>query len=114
MGEQGDKPGSPVALLIGGPTPENKDKARKASPVTYVGKDSAPFLILHGDQDKIVPMTQSEVLVEALKKAGVEVTLQVLKGSGHGGPGFNSPESRKQIEEFFAKHLGKRPAGGKP
>ncbi len=55
MGEQGDKPGSPVALLIGGLVQENREKARKASPLTYVSKDSAPFLIMHGDKDNLVP-----------------------------------------------------------
>jgi acetyl esterase/lipase len=105
MGEEGDKPGSPVALLIGGPAPENKEKARRASPLNYVSKDAAPFLIMHGDKDNIVPLRQSELLAEALKKAGVEVTLDVIKGNGHGGPGFNSPESQKLIETFFAKHL---------
>jgi acetyl esterase/lipase len=107
MGEQGDRPGSPVAQLIGGPAPDNKEKARQGSPLTYVGKDAAPFLIMHGDQDKVVPLAQSERLAAALKKAGAEVTLQVVKGNGHGGPGFTSPENRKLIEDFFAKHLGK-------
>ena len=111
MGRQADKPGTPVAQLIGGPVQENKEKARKASPLTYVSKDSAPFLIMHGDKDNVVPPGQSDVLAGALKKAGVEVTLVVVKGDGHGGPGFNSPENRKLIEDFFAKHLGKnRPA----
>jgi acetyl esterase/lipase len=107
MGKQADKPGTPVAQLIGGPVQENREKARKASPLTYVGKDSAPFLIMHGDKDNTVPLSQSEVLAEALKKAGVEVNLVVVAGNGHGGPGFNSPENRKVIEDFFAKHLGK-------
>jgi acetyl esterase/lipase len=107
MGRQADKPGTPVAKLIGGPVQENLEKARRASPLTYVSKDAAPFLIMHGDKDNTVPLGQSEVLAEALKKAGVEVTLRVIKDNGHGGPGFNSPESRKQIEDFFAKHLGK-------
>ncbi len=87
MGELGDKPGSVVALLIGGPAPQNKEKARKASALTYVGKDAAPFLIMHGDKDNLVPLRQSELLAAALKKAGVEVTFQVVKGNGHGGPG---------------------------
>ena len=100
-------PATPVAKLIGGPVQENKEKARKASPLTYVSKDSAPFLIMHGDQDNTVPLNQSEVLAEALKKAGVEAKLVVVKGNGHGGPGFNSPENRKLIEDFFAKHLRK-------
>jgi acetyl esterase/lipase len=107
MGSQADKPGTPVAQLVGGPVQDNKEKARKASPLTYVGKDSAPFLIMHGDQDNLVPLAQSKVLAAALKKAGVEVTLQVVKGNGHGGPGFSSPENRKLIEDFFAKHLRK-------
>jgi len=105
MGGSHDDPGSPESRLIGGPVLENKEKARKASPLTYVSKDSAPFLIMHGDQDNVVPPGQSDVLAEALKKAGVEVTLVVVKGNGHGGPGFNSPVNRKLIEDFFAKHL---------
>jgi acetyl esterase/lipase len=96
-----------ITQLLGGPARENQEKARKASPVTYVSKDSAPLLIMHGDQDKLVPLSQSEALAEALKKVGVEVTLQVIKGDGHGGPGFGSPENRKLIEDFFAKHLGR-------
>ena len=107
MGGWHDAPGSPEGRLIGGPVQESKDKARKASPVTYVSKDSAPFLIMHGDQDNTVPLGQSEELAGALKKVGVEVTLRVVKGNGHGGPGFNSPENRKLVEDFFAKHLGK-------
>ena len=62
---------------------------------------------MHGDKDNVVPLNQSEVLAEALKKAGVEVKLVVVKGNGHGGPGFSSPENRKLIEDFFAKHLRK-------
>jgi acetyl esterase/lipase len=112
MGGGHDNPGSPEARLIGGPVQENKEKARKASPLTYAGKDSAPFLIMHGDQDNTVPLSQSQVLAEALKKAGVEARLVVVKGSGHGGPGFNSPENRKLIEDFLDKHLHGGHAGG--
>jgi acetyl esterase/lipase len=99
------KPDNPVALLLGGPVHENKEKAAQASPVTYVAKGDPPFLIMHGDQDKTVPLAQSEEIAEALKKAGVEVTLRVLNGAGHGGPAFSGPESQKLIEEFFVKHL---------
>ncbi len=108
MGGSHDNPGSPESRLIGGPVQDNQEKARKASPLTYVSKDSAPFLIMHGDKDNTVPLGQSEVLAEALKKVGVEVNLVVVKGNGHGGPGFNSPENRKLIEDFFAQHLRNR------
>ena len=114
MGKLADKPDTVVAKLIGGPVQDNQEKARAASPLTYVSKDSAPFLIMHGDKDDTVPLAQSEKLAAALKKAGVEVQLCVIKGNGHGGPGFTSPESWKLIEDFFAKHLGEKkpPASG--
>ena len=98
---------SPVSRLLGGPVGENKEKAAAASPVTYVSKDDPPFLIMHGDQDRTVPIAQSEELAEALKKAGVEVRLITLEGAAHGGPQFQTPENRKIIEVFFDKHIKK-------
>ena len=79
--------------------------AAKASPITYVSKDAAPFLIMHGDQDQTVPISQSETFAEALKKAGADVTFVIVKGGKHGGALFTNPESMKQIEDFFSKHL---------
>src|SRR5262245_21074307 len=83
-----DGPNSPESKLVGGAIQENKDKAAKANPITYLTKDAAPFLILHGDADPLVPLGQSELLHDALKKAGVESELVVIKGGGHGGAGF--------------------------
>ena len=96
---------SVIEHLLGGPAAENEAKARRASPITYVSKDSSPMLIMHGDEDKTVPLDQSERLAAALKKAGAEVRLEVIHGNGHGGPGFNNPESCKMIESFFDRHL---------
>jgi dipeptidyl aminopeptidase/acylaminoacyl peptidase len=55
--------------------------------------------------DKAVPVSQSELLADALKKAGVTVTLKILPGAAHGGPAFQSAESRQLVQEFFDKHL---------
>jgi len=107
MGGSHDRADSPEAKLIGGAVQDNKERAVKANPIAYVGKDAAPFLILHGDKDNTVPYGQSELLAEALHRAGVEVTLKKLEGAGHGGPAFNSPENRRLIEKFFDKHLKK-------
>lgn len=91
--------------LLGGNPQQHPEKAVQASPMTYVSKDAAPFLIMHGDQDKTVPLAQSEVFAAALKQAGAEATLVVIRGGGHGGAKFTSPETLKQIESFLAKHL---------
>ena len=100
-----DSADSPEGKLIGGAVPENKDKARAASPTTYVTKDDAPFLIMHGDKDPLVPAAQSTELHELLEKAGVPSKLVILPGAGHGGPQFNSSETIKQVSEFFVKTL---------
>jgi acetyl esterase/lipase len=96
---------SAISRLFGGTVPEKQDLARKASPVTHVSKTSAPFLILHGDKDPIVPLQQSEELNELLKKAGVDSTLHVIKGNGHGGAGFMAAEVLQEEEAFFGKYL---------
>jgi acetyl esterase/lipase len=95
-----DAPDSPESKLIGGPLLENKDKAAKASPITYVSKDAPPFLIMHGDRDRTVPFNQSELLYAALMKAGVEVTFVPVKGAGHG---FGGPEAIAPVRDFLTK-----------
>jgi len=91
-----------ISKLLGGPFWEKRDLCRKASPITYVSKDDPPFLICHGDKDELVPLSQSEALRDALKKAGVECTLHVVKGAAHG---IRDPESDKRMTAFFDKHL---------
>ncbi|MCX6377518.1 MAG: prolyl oligopeptidase family serine peptidase [Armatimonadetes bacterium] len=92
-----------LSALIGGIIWENPEACRKASPITYVTKDDAPFLIMHGDKDDVVPLNQSEAFHEALKKAGVETTLLVIKDAGHGFPG--RLDLGKPVADFFDKHL---------
>jgi acetyl esterase/lipase len=103
MGGSHDAPGSPESALIGGALQENQDKARAASPITYVSKDDPPFLILHGTADPLVPLSQSERLAKALKDACVDCLFAPVQGAGHGG--FRSPEVPKRIRQFFDKHL---------
>jgi len=104
-----DAPQSPESLFVGGPIRREPYRSivKKANPITYVTQDDPPFLIMHGDKDMLVPLHQSELLCDALKKAKVEVTLQVVRGAGHGlGGGEESPAKLVEIvAEFFDKHL---------
>lgn len=96
-------PDSPESILIGGPIQEMKERVAQANPVTYVTGSTPPFLIVHGDCDRLVPHHQSELLEAALKKAGVPVTLYTVKGAGHGG--FTDPEVPAITRAFWAAHL---------
>lgn len=85
--------------------PELMKKSKWASPTTYVGRDTPPFLIQHGDADKIMPLEQARVMADVLQKAGVEATLTVMPGAGHAGAAFFADENRKTLVEFLDKHL---------
>ena len=100
-----DSADCPVGKLFGGPVQDHKELAEKANPIHYITKDAAPFLIMHGDKDNLVPLAQSRILDEALKAAKVESTLVVIEGNGHGGAGFVSVENLQKIVDFFDKHL---------
>jgi acetyl esterase/lipase len=100
-----DAANSPESLLVGGSLQENREKAARANPIAYVSKDDPPFLIMHGDKDNLVPLGQSELLHEALRKAGVPSTLDVVPGAGHG---FGGPEIQKKVDEFLDRHLKSR------
>jgi acetyl esterase/lipase len=94
-----------VIKLLGGSSPNFRELAREASPITYVDKSNPPFLIVHGMKDPIVPEAQSEALFEALHKAGVPVELVSLPEAGHGGPAFSKLEVQQKVRDFFAKYL---------
>lgn len=96
-------PNSPESQLVGGTLHEHKDRAREASPITYVSGDDPPFLIFHGTKDPLVPFNQSERLAKALRQVGVDTLFVPVAGAGHGG--FRSPEVPKRIRQFFDKHL---------
>jgi acetyl esterase/lipase len=98
-----DTPQSPESRLVGGAIQEKKAEVAAASPVTYVSPGAAPFLIVHGDQDPLVPFHQSVLLADALRKAGVAVQLYPVAGAGHGG--FTDPKVEILTREFFAAHL---------
>ncbi len=96
-------PDSPLSELIGGNIADNKDKAENANPINYIASDCPPFIVVHGDSDPLVPHHQSELLVAALAKAGVPVTLYTVKGGGHGG--LDDPNAEAAVREFFARYL---------
>ena len=104
---RGDKSGKvmyDVAALVGGSAEKNITTATAASPIHYVSKDDPPFLIIHGEIDSTVPVTQAESFAAALKAAGVETTLEIANGRGHGAGG---PKSQPMIKAFFDKYLKK-------
>jgi acetyl esterase/lipase len=63
--------------------PEVLDRAVRATPLTYIDAGDPPFLIIHGEDDGMVPIAQSERLAAALNADGVDVTFIRVPGKGH-------------------------------
>jgi acetyl esterase/lipase len=84
----------------------------EASPITYVDAHTAPFLIVQGARDKQVQPPQSERMLEALDRAGVEASLLLLSGAGHGFGGAPAQQAWDSAKAFLDRHL--HPIGGRP
>lgn len=87
-------PDGPEAAFLGlGSAAEIVDQlnvARRASPVSWVHAKAPPFLIAHGDRDRIVPQSESVALHAALTRVGAESTLVTIGGAGHEDEAFDS------------------------
>lgn len=79
---------------------------RSVSPIEYVKKDLdlPPFLLLHGDADDVVDISQSEMMYDKLVKCGHEARLVRVKGAPHEGS-FWSPELLTIIFDFIDEQL---------
>ena len=103
-----DAPDSPESQLVGGPIQEHPDLVARANPITYIGPDTPPFLIVHGDQDYTVLLNQSQYLYRALRVAGVDATFHIVEGAGHGFQGVTEAQHAEidgLVDAFFDRHL---------
>ena len=75
---------------------------RRASPITYVTADDPPTLLMHGDQDVVVPVDQSELMEKALREAGVKVRLIKVSGGKH-GEDFQLPKGDPRLPDYLGE-----------
>jgi acetyl esterase/lipase len=80
------------------------DIIRQVSPITHISSTTAPVLLIHGDQDDVVPLQQSETFAAHLKEVNVEHKLIVIPGLGHEWP--PPPENgQEEVLNWFEQHL---------
>jgi acetyl esterase/lipase len=76
---------------------------REASPVSHVSPDDPPTILIHGDQDRVVPLQQSRQLADRLTEAKVAVRLVTQSGKAHAWPGWEADSTL--IAAWFNIHL---------
>jgi acetyl esterase/lipase len=93
------------AKLLGATVRDVPALAKQASALCQVSEDDPPFLIMHGEKDPGVPLSQSQRLHEKLLTAGAQSELKVIANAGHGGKEFQAPEAKQLVLDFFSKTL---------
>jgi len=94
-----------LAWFFGTPW-ENEETFEKLSAIRHVKNVKSPVLILHGEEDARVPISQSVEFYQALRDLGKDVTFVKYPREGHG-----LSEPRHQLDRlrrylyFFAKHV---------
>ncbi len=80
---------------------------KKASPIEYVSKSSAPTLFIHGTYDIVVPFKQTVTMCDKLKGCGVTAELLTMKEKSHGWEGDTADESAAAAVKFLKAQLTK-------
>ena len=89
-----------------GDVEKDKDRLAATSPALHTERIRTPLFIAQGARDPRVNKTESDQVVEALRKRGVEVQYMVKDNEGHG---FRNEENQLDfyaaMEAFFTSHL---------
>ena len=98
--------GGAIDHLLGGLPDEIPDVYRGASPVSHVRPGLPPTMVIHGQRDRTVPPAHSELLVNALRAAGVTTVALRIPWGRHGVDsllvGLTGPMIQYDVDRFLA------------
>jgi acetyl esterase/lipase len=80
-------------------------KIPDVSPLEHVTADDAPVYLAHGDKDELVPVGESEAIVEKFKATNVDHDLLIVPGAGHAFVGEDMKKVMDGTLNWFDKHL---------
>ena len=100
---------SPESRYLGAKLSDIPLQVELANPMTYIHVHMPPILIQHGSLDTMVPVQQSIIFAEKIKKyvGDDRFEFDILEGAGHGDPLFETPENMNRVFYFLDKHLKK-------
>jgi acetyl esterase/lipase len=91
-----------VREVVGGTGSAHAELARAASPVAHALASSAPFLLVHGAEDTLVPAWHSTAMHERLRNVGAHSELVLLPGIGHA---IDQHEAVEAVRRFFVEQF---------
>jgi len=101
--------------MLVGPWPEAEATYRERSPINDVDRLATPMLVLQGADDEVVPPSQAERIVDALRAREVPHAYLLFEGEGHGFRQAATIVAAREAElSFYGQILGFDPAGDIP
>src|SRR5262245_54898927 len=92
----------------------DKAKAPDYSPILFVTADDPPTLLIHGDKDDLVPISNSQHIYEAFQQNKVKTQFITIEGAGHGFQGEDSKRATEAMVSWFEQTLLKNQAKSNP
>ena len=83
-------------------------QAAACSPLLQVTPDDAPTLLIHGDQDKLVPIEHSHNIMREFRTHKVDAELLIIKDAAHGFRGEDAQAADIATVKWFQDHLLKK------
>jgi dipeptidyl aminopeptidase/acylaminoacyl peptidase len=83
-------------------------EASAISPIVHVSGDDPPTLLMHGDSDGLVPVSNSHEMYAALQEKGVESKVIIIPGADHGFRGDDADLAMTALVDWFEAHLSAR------
>jgi len=111
-----EKPGFGVGIgwvengqgRMGGSMWQYRDRFIENSPLFYLDRVQTPILLIHGDADQTVPVSESRMAFQSLRRLGKEVTLAEYQGEGHAPARWtyrNQVDFCNRVIAWFDKYL---------
>src|SRR5215471_1961451 len=82
-----------------------KEKAPDYSPILFVSPDDPPTLLIHGDKDTLVPISNSKIIYEAFQKNNVKTQFITIEGAEHGFRGEDAKRANAAMLTWFEQTL---------
>ena len=110
--KQGKRPGRsnipeefPECMLLGGLPSDDPVRAKQAGGINGICEHTCPVLVMHGSDDHVVSIEQSELYYHAMNEAGKDVRYYIVDGADHGSDEFFQEETRAVIRDFLNEKL---------
>ena len=94
-----------INMMLGGDPLKDSGLLNKSNPISNISDNTPPFLLFYGTGDTLVPLSQGQLMYEALKAKDKEVQLIEIKDALHTGVEFFQKDTWEIIYKFFKEKL---------